>query len=166
MNAKREELLARMTCEEQEILHYGVQGMRWGHHKQQIANVLRKAKVTGKVLLEKRKNSKAAIRKANKKANIPDTGNTSKKQDKAANKKTVEAYKKAYANRSSLSDDDLRKMTQRLKLENELQTEINKLGSQSKEMKKYIAKEVIQKTPDIIKAAGQLYKDVNEANKK
>lgn len=72
-----------------DLTHFGIRGMKWGHHKTINANVISKAAKTGQ--------------------DITALGQTINKG--GFNKKSVKEAK-------SLSDDDLKKLTTRLNLEN------------------------------------------------
>lgn len=72
-----------------ELSHFGIPGMHWGHHKAVNANVVRKAAKTGQDL-----------------ASLGQTINKG-----GFNKKSVREAK-------NLSDDDLKQLTSRLNLEN------------------------------------------------
>lgn len=79
----------RSALNNDELLHFGKLGMKWGHHKSVNANVIGKAAKTG--------------------------------QDLAALGQTVNKggfNKKALSDAKSLSDDDLKRLTNRLNLEN------------------------------------------------
>lgn len=86
-----------------ELQHFGIRGMKWGHHKAINANVIGKAAKTG--------------------------------QDLASLGQTINKTgynKKALTDAKHLSDDDLKRLTNRLNLENNYINAMNQQSGRSK----------------------------------
>lgn len=120
--------------------HYGVKGMRWGIRKSRVK--------TGS-----RSSSKRAARKA---------ATVARKKANAASRKTGAAWNKKYSYRSSMSDRDLKRAVERLRLENEF-------GSQLSRSQQYIPKTTRQKiasgTLSILKSVAGTTGDVAKTAK-
>lgn len=93
----------RSVLTDEELVHVGVIGMKWGHHKAVNANVISKAAKTGQ--------------------DIASLGQTINKG--GFNKKTLKEAK-------HLSDDDLKQLTNRLNLENNYINAKNQQSGRSK----------------------------------
>ena len=167
MMDKRQELVQTIQDNYDDILHYGVPGMKWGVRKSGASSSSGKKKSPNSKKISSRQNLLENMKsKFSKTKEVGDKVKTAKEIDKEHNQEILKAYKK----RSQMSDDELRSATNRLQLENAYKREVSAatqdyVNAKGKKLK--VAKTILKTVtdPKFIEATTGLYKTYTDVKK-
>lgn len=135
---------------EETLQHHGVKGMRWGVRKKRTSSSSGKSKKEKKLSKKDKKNAEKAH----------------KSNEKKRSSSRSAAWRKVYENRGRMTDAELNRAVQRLRLENELNKMTKPPESYSSIIKNELKSQIAKEGSKLVVQAGSSYLKDSLKNRK